>query len=133
LHKTKPRNRSEQEIAGYRDALELIHESRKDMPVTINMIRQLHNRIYGHLGEEGGHWKPVDNDIVERDASGQIIRVQFHAVSAVATPQAMDSLLNRYVVAEQDSQEPLVLMPLFVLDFLCVHPCRDGNGRVARC
>ena len=132
LHETKPRNRSEQEIAGYRDALELIHESRKDMPVTINVIRQLHNRIYGHLGEEGGHWKAVDNDIVERDASGKIIRVRFHAVSAVATPHAMDSLLNRYVVAEQDRQEPLVLIPLFVLDFLCIHPFRDGNGRVAR-
>jgi len=132
LHKTAPRNRPEQEIAGYRDALELIHESRKDMPVTINVIRQLHHRVYGHLGEEGGHWKPVDNDIVERDASGQIIRVRFHAVPAVATPHAMDSLQNRFVIAEQDRQEPLVLIPLFVLDFLCIHPFRDGNGRVAR-
>ena len=132
LHNTNPRNRSEQEIAGYRDALELIHESRTDMPVTVNVIRQLHNRVYAHLGEEGGHWKSIDNDIVERDANGQIVRVRFHAVSAVATSYAMDSLLDGYVIAERDRQEALVLIPLFVLDFLCIHPFRDGNGRVAR-
>lgn len=132
LHNTNPRNRSEQEIAGYRDALELIHEARNDMPVTINVIRQLHTRVYSYLGEEGGHWKPVNNDIVERDENGQIIRVRFHAVSAVATPQAMDSLVERYAFAEQERQEALVLIPLFILDFLCIHPFRDGNGRVAR-
>ena len=132
LHNTKPRNRSEQEIAGYRDALELIHESRKDMPVTINVIKQLHSRLYGHLAEAGGRWKPVDNDIVERGPDGQIIRIRFHTVSAVATPQAMGALLERYEASEQAVQEPLVLIPLFVLDFLCIHPFRDGNGRVAR-
>jgi Fic family protein len=132
LRKTNPRNRSEQEIAGYRDALELIHEASKEMPITNNVIRQLHTRIYGYLGEEGGRWKPVDNDIVERDENGQIIRVRFHAVSAVATLQTMDSLVEQYALAEQARQEALVLIPLFVLDFLCIHPFRDGNGRVAR-
>lgn len=132
LHNTKPRNRSEQEIAGYRDALELIHESRKDMPVTVNVIRQLHNRVYGHLAEASGRWKPVDNDIVERGSDGQIIRIRFHTVPAVATPRAMEALLERYDASEQASQEPLVLIPLFILDFLCIHPFRDGNGRVAR-
>ena len=132
LHKTNPRNRSEQEIAGYRDTLELIHESGKDMPVEVNVIRQLHGRVYGHLREDGGDWKHIDNDIVERDANGQIVRVRFHTVSAVAIPHAMDSLVDRYAIAEQDRQEPLVLIPLFVLDFLCIHPFRDGNGRVAR-
>jgi len=132
LRNTNPRNRSEQEIAGYRDALELIHEAGRDMPVTINVIRQLHTRVYGYLGEEGGRWKPVDNDIVERNENGQIIRVRFHAVSAVATPQAMDTLIDNYAFAAQERQEALVLIPLFVLDFLCIHPFRDGNGRVAR-
>lgn len=132
LHNTTPRNRSEQEIAGYRDTLELIHEARKDMPVTVNVIRQLHARVYSHLAEHGGNWKSVDNDIVERDSDGRILRVRFHAVSAVATPQAMDALVERYVAAEKNRQEPLMLIPLFVLDFLCIHPFRDGNGRVAR-
>jgi Fic family protein len=132
LRNTNPRNRSEQEIAGYRDALELIHEARQEMPITTNVIRQLHTRIYGYLGEEGGRWKPADNDIVERGKNGEIIRVRFHAVSAVATPQAMDSLVEQYALAEQARREALVLIPLFVLDFLCIHPFRDGNGRVAR-
>lgn len=132
LRNTNPRNRSEQEIVGYRDALELIHEAGRDMPVTINVIRQLHTRVYGYLGEEGGRWKPVDNDIVERDENGRVIRVRFHAVSAVVTPQAMDSLVDHYALAAQARQEPLVLIPLFILDFLCIHPFRDGNGRVAR-
>lgn len=132
LRNTQPRNRSEQEIAGYRDALELIHEVRKDMPVTVNVVRQLHARVYSHLAEDGGHWKTADNDIVERAPDGAIIRVRFHAVPAVATPQAMDNLVDRYALAEQERQEPLVLIPLVVLDFLCIHPFRDGNGRVAR-
>lgn len=132
LHNTNPRNRPEQEIAGYRDALELIHEARKDMPVTVNVIKQLHTRVYGYLGEEGGRWKSVNNDIVERDESGRVVRVRFRAVPAVATPHAMESLLELYALAASEEQEPLVLIPLFILDFLCVHPFRDGNGRVAR-
>lgn len=132
LHNTNPRNRSEQEIAGYRDALELIHEASKDMPVTVNVIRQLHSRVYSYLAENGGRWKAVNNDIVERWPDGEILRVRFSAVSAVATPHAMDSLAERYQAAVQAGQEPLVLIPLFVLDFLCIHPFRGGNGRVAR-
>jgi Fic family protein len=132
LHSTQPRNRSEQEIAGYRDALELIHEARKDMPVTVNVIRQLHARVYSYLTEDGGHWKAVDNDIVERAPDGEIIQVRFHAMPAIATPQAMENLVGRYSQAERDQREALVLIPLFVLDFLCIHPFRDGNGRVAR-
>jgi Fic family protein len=132
LHDTNPRNRPEQEIAGYRDALELIHEARRDIPVTINVIRQLHQRLYRYLAAEGGRWKAVDNDIVERGSDGQILRVRFKAVTAVATPQAMDMFIERYNAAEKADQEPLLLIPLFVLDFLCIHPFRDGNGRVAR-
>ena len=132
LHNTNPRNRSEQEIAGYRDALELIHEAGKDMPVSVNVIRQLHSRVYSYLSEDGGRWKAADNDIVERGPGGEILRVRFSAVSAVATPHAMDSLAESYQAAVQAGQEPLVLIPLAVLDFLCIHPFRDGNGRVAR-
>ena len=127
-----PRNRSEQEIAGYRDALELIHQSRMDMPLTVNVIRQLHQGIYSFLSERGGNWKPVDNEIVERDPDGNIVRIRFTPVSAVATPQAMESLIQEYEAARKDNQEPLLTVPLFILDFLCIHPFRDGNGRLAR-
>lgn len=131
-HQTEPRDRSEQEIAGYRDALELIHQSGADMPVTVNVIRQLHKTINRYRGEEGGDWKIIDNEIVEKDARGNVIRVRFKALPAVATPQAMEDLISSYEQALNDGHDPMIVIPLFVLDFLCIHPFRDGNGRVAR-
>ena len=118
----EPRDRSEQEIAGYRDALELIHESTADVPVTLNVIRQLHKTINRYMGEEGGDWKIADNEIVERDANGNITRVRFKALAAVATPQAMEDLISGYDQALADGQDPMIVIPLFVLDFLCIHP-----------
>lgn len=131
-HSEPPRTRSEQEIAGYRDALELIHEARTELPVSVNGIRQLHQTIYSYLPDEGGQWKPVDNEIVERDPAGNVVRVRFRPVAAVATPQAMEDLVTHYAAAEVMGQEPLLTIPLLILDFLCIHPFRDGNGRVAR-
>lgn len=130
--RVEPRNRSEQEIAGYRDAMELIHQAGKDMPVTCNVILQLHNRLYTYMGEEGGHWKSTDNEIVEKDADGNVTRVRFKAVSAVATPQAMQDLADNHDQALADGRDPMLIIPLFILDFLCIHPFRDGNGRVSR-
>ncbi len=128
-----PRNRSEQEIAGYRDALALIHESHAHMPFAVNVILQLHTMLFRYVAGDGGRWKPADNDIIERDAAGNLLRVRFAAVPAVQTPQAMADLVAGYRQAvEQDLCEPLVAVPLAILDFLCVHPFRDGNGRVAR-
>lgn len=133
VHGTQPRDRSEQEIAGYRDALQLIHESHGDMRFTENVLLQLHQMLYRYQAGAGGRWKSTDNDIVERDATGSIVRVRFTPTSAVATPQAMDDLASHYLHAlDQRLAEPLVLVPLAVLDFLCVHPFTDGNGRVAR-
>ncbi|MBW3565411.1 MAG: Fic family protein [Acidobacteria bacterium] len=131
-HSTTPRNRSEQEIAGYRDALELIHQARRDMPFSVNIIRQLHQTIYSYLPEEGGKWKNVDNEIVERNPRGEITRIRFRAVAAAMTPETMEEMVRRYRDALARAHDPLVLIPLTVLDFLCIHPFRDGNGRVAR-
>ncbi len=130
--KTQPRDRSEQEIAGYRDALELIHQSGEDMPVTVNVVLQLHNMLYSYFNADGGRWKMVDNDIVEKDADGNTVRVRFKPVSAVATPQAIEDLVSNYHQAQKDRRLPLIVIPLFILDFLCIHPFRDGNGRVSR-
>jgi Fic family protein len=133
LRKNEPRDRSEQEIAGYRDALSLIHESAKDMPFTVNVVRQLHTIIGRYQPGVGGTWKATDNEIVERAPDGRILRVRFKAVSAVSTPHAMDDLVARYRDAvDRLGHEPLVIVPLVILDFLCVHPFQDGNGRVAR-
>jgi Fic family protein len=86
----------------------------------------------GHW-KEARHWKSADNQIVERDASEQVVRVRFTPTSAVATPQAMSDLVTHYRgTVEGLLAEPLVLLPLAVLDFLCVHPFTDGNGRVGR-
>ncbi len=128
----QPQDRSEQEIAGYRDALELIHQSRREMPFSVGVVRQLHSLLYRYHPSEGGTWKATDNEIVERDTDGRVTRIRFKPVAAVATPQAMDDLATGYRDALGGTQEPLVIVPLAVLDFLCIHPFADGNGRVGR-
>lgn len=130
---TQPRDRSEQEIAGYQDALAMIHESAQYMPFSPNVVQQLHSTIYRYHVSDGGKWKSTDNSIVEKDAAGNITRVRFETVSAVETPGAMERLGSLYKTAsESHDLEALILVPLTVLDFLCIHPFRDGNGRVGR-
>lgn len=133
LQDAKPRNRSEQEIAGYRDALQLLHESASEMPLSASVILQLHAMLYRYMAAEGGRWKSTDNEIVDRDPQGRVVRVRFRAVPAVATPQAMDDLVAQFGDAMTSGRyDPLVLIPLAVLDLLCIHPFTDGNGRTAR-
>jgi Fic family protein len=130
---TNPRNRPEQEIAGYRDALSLIHESAQHMPFTENVILQLHATIHRYLPVDGGKWKKNDNAIVEKNPDGTVGRIRFDPVKATATPEAMAALVKHYREAlEIHKQEPLVVAPAAILDFLCVHPFSDGNGRTAR-
>ena len=132
LQQAKPRNRSEQEIAGYRDALALIHESAPQMPLSPRLVQQIHQNIYRYLPGEGGDWKSVDNAIAEELADGSR-RIRFRPTPAIATPQAMADLFAGWGHAHStQAAEPLVLVPLLILDFLCIHPFRDGNGRTAR-
>jgi len=133
LKAAAPRDRSEQEIAGYRDALQLIHESHEHMAFTANVVLQLHSMLYRYLPSEGGVWKAADNEIIEKDAQGRVTRVRFTPVSAVGTPGAMEALTTAYDTARREGRfDPSILVPLAVLDFLCIHPFRDGNGRMAR-
>jgi Fic family protein len=132
LKSTTPQNRSEQEIAGYRDALNLIHESAADMPFSMNVILQLHTMLYRYLPQAGGHWKSTQNEIVERNPDGTVRRIRFVPVTPVATPQAMADLEGVSEQGVRDGREPLIQLPLAVLDFLCIHPFTDGNGRIAR-
>ena len=131
--KTVPRNRNEQEIAGYRDVLATIHESHDFISVTPNVILQLHRDLYSKQPQgTGGHWKLNDNVIEETDASGKTF-VRFRPASAVETPMAMESLCENYRKATNAERfDSLLLIPMFFFDFLCVHPFHDGNGRMSR-
>ncbi len=131
--KTIPRNRNEQEIAGYRDVLKTIHESHDFISITPNILLQLHRDLYSKLPQGiGGHWKLNDNIIEETDAAGNTT-VRFRPASAAETPAAMDSLCTAYRRAVDDALfDPLMLIPMFIFDFLCVHPFHDGNGRMSR-
>lgn len=132
LRRTDPRDRSEQEVAGYRDALALIHESAREMPFTGNVMLQIHGLLCRYLPDRGGRWKNADNRIVEKHPDGTE-RVRFVPTPAHLTPVQIEQLTERYQAAAAASAQPaLVLIPLAVLDFLCIHPFLDGNGRVAR-
>ncbi len=133
LKHSMPGNRSEQEIAGYRDALALIHESGPHMEFTINVILQLHSMLYRYMPNDGGRWKMTDNEIIEKNPDGTVARVRFRPTPAVSTPFAMEDLTKNYKYSIFNlQQEPLIVVPLAILDFLCVHPFTDGNGRTAR-
>lgn len=132
LRRTDPRNRSEQEIAGYRDALALIHENASNMPFSPNVVLQLHRTMNRYMPDPGGRWKAANNDIIERHPDGAV-RVRFQPTPVHLVQIQMDELALRYGnLAQPGRIEPLVLAPLVVLDFLCIHPFTDGNGRIAR-
>ena len=132
-NKTTPRSRSEREIAGYRDVLNTIHENYEFIPIRPGMILQLHRDLYKFSGMSiGGSFKNSDNVIAETLPDGTK-RVHFQPVPAWETPEAMDSLCTAINEAIADPElDDLLLIPLFVLDFLCIHPFNDGNGRMSR-
>jgi Fic family protein len=130
--KTTPRDRSEQEIAGYRNVLTTIHSSYAYIPFTPSVILQLHRDLYQFTVGEGGRWKSADNVISATYPDGTKI-VRFQPVAAYVTPNAMEHLHERFNHLWQSEEiEPLLLIPTYVLDFLCIHPFSDGNGRMAR-
>jgi len=132
LESTNPENRPEQEIAGYRDALALVHESAKEMEFSTGVVRQLHTVMYRYLPQPGGSWKPTDNEIIERNPDGSRV-VRFRPVSAVGTPHAMEDLTQGFKRAFYSEERPgLIVGPLTIFDFLCIHPFSDGNGRTSR-
>ncbi len=127
-----PRNRPEQEIAGYRDALSLAHGNHAGLPVSVAGVLRLHEVMMHYTPEPGGCWKAQDNVVIERYADGTR-NVRFRPVPAHETPTAMARLVAGYENAvRRDGLEPLIVIPLAVLDFLCIHPFDDGNGRVSR-
>ena len=132
-NKTTPRSRSEREIAGYRDVLTMVHENYPYIPLRPGMILQLHRDLYKFSGLAiGGSFKNSDNVITEELPDGTK-RVRFVPVPAWETPEAVDSLCAAITEALNDPEmDDLLLIPMFILDFLCIHPFSDGNGRMSR-
>lgn len=131
--KTMPKNRNEKEIAGYRDVLSSIHENYEYIPIKSSMILQLHKDLYKYSGQNiGGNYKSTENVIIEERPDGTST-VRFKPVSAGETPEAVENLCEAFAEAISDkSLDPLLLIPIFILDFLCIHPFDDGNGRMSR-
>ena len=131
--RAEPRNRSEQEIAGYREVLAKIHESYEYITPKPNIILQLHRDLYSYSqGNIGGTYKNSDNVIAETDAGGDQ-KARFIPVPAFQTAEAIDELCARFLEAwEANLIDKLILIPMFILDFLCIHPFNDGNGRMSR-
>ncbi|MGE3275850.1 MAG: Fic family protein [Vicinamibacterales bacterium] len=130
--RTEPTNRPEQEIAGYRDVLGTIHTNFAAMRLTPNLVLQLHRDLFQFVPGVGGRWKVTDNDITEARADGTRV-VRFRPLAAHLTPDAMVRLHDAYHEAQDTGAvEPLLLIPAYVLDFLCIHPFAEGNGRMAR-
>lgn len=131
--KTTPKNRDEQEIAGYRDVLNIIHDSFDAIPITRNYILQLHKILYSHMNNPiAGQTKNVQNYISVTYPDGHV-EVLFTPLAPYETPEALDRISEEYnrVIGNMEL-EPLIAIPVFIHDFLCIHPFNDGNGRMSR-
>lgn len=131
--KTTPRNRDEQEIAGYRDVLNIIHESFDAIPISPSYILQLHKILYSHMNNSlAGRTKTVQNYISATYPDGTV-RTLFTPLSPFETPAALENICNEFNrVIGNNELEPLIAIPTFIHDFLCIHPFNDGNGRMSR-
>ena len=131
--KTTPKNRDEEEIAGYRDVLNIIHESYEYIPITSNYILQLHKILYSHSAKVfGGNYKNVQNYISATDSNGNTYTL-FTPLAPYETAPAIENICDEFNKAMAESEvDPLILIPIFIHDFLCIHPFLDGNGRMSR-
>ena len=131
--KTAPKNRDEQEIAGYRDVLNIIHENFDAIPISRNYILQLHKILYSHMNNPlAGQTKTVQNYISATYPDGHS-ETLFTPLPPYETPEALDKICEEYnrVIGNMEL-EPLIAVPIFIHDFLCIHPFNDGNGRMSR-
>lgn len=133
MEKAEPQNRSEEEIAGYREVLATVHDSYEYISIRPNNILQLHRDLYGFSSSDtGGRFKNTDNVIAESGKDGKQ-RVRFAPVPAFQTAEAIKALCSEFNSAiDRSEYDPLLLIPMFILDFLCIHPFNDGNGRMSR-
>lgn len=132
LGKAKPRDRSEEELAGYRQALDWIFSRKRQVSVMPAVFQRFHALAQGGFSGDAGEWKKWDNEIIEILPSGER-KARFVPTSAKDTPKTMEALCRNYREAcDGERVPPLLIVATFVFDFLCIHPFRDGNGRVSR-
>lgn len=133
LERTEPKNRDEEEIIGYRDVLNTIHESHEYIPIRSSYILQLHRDLYKYSEKGiGGRFKNTQNIIAETSYDGTQ-RIRFTPLAPYETPEAVDAICDSFnKTIDGELIDPLVLIPIFINDFLCIHPFNDGNGRMSR-
>ena len=132
LQEIRPRTPVERQVAGYHDVLEMVVDPAEHTNLSVSLVSQLHALLYSYLPHEGGRWKATNKDIVERDVDGTIKGVLYRTVPAAETAAAVQKTVELYHGALDRTVEPLLVISCAVLDFLCIHPFSDGNGRIAR-
>ena len=131
-YQLRPASSIDRQVAGYRDALDMVVEPGEHLTLSVSLIRQLHAMLYAHLPHEGGRWRPTNKDIVERDKNGKRIGILYRTVSVSEVPAAMEKTVELYHEGIAKGIEPLLMIAIASLDFMCVHPFSDGNGRIVR-
>jgi Fic family protein len=132
IGRAKPRDRSEEELAGYRAALDWIFSRKRAVPIAPDVLRRLHALAQGGSSGDAGEWKKRDNEIIEILPNGER-SVRFVPTSAKDTPRTVEMLCRNYHAAcDEERVPPLLIVATFIFDLLCIHPFRDGNGRVSR-
>jgi len=132
LEKAKPKDRPEEELSGYRHALDWIPNMKRGHKLTPSIIQKLHEFSQGGFSGDAGKWKSKNDEIIEILPNGDQ-KIRFIPISPQETPGAMKTLCKNYHLIDEDGQIPILLnIATFIFDFLCIHPFRDGNGRVSR-
>lgn len=127
---SQPDTEEERLIAGYREAMDLVIEPGEHLTLSVSLLHQLHRVLFAHTARGGGRWRITNKEIIERNNQGQKVGVLYRTLSPSAITAAVDELVVRYHLGLSQQVEPLVLVAAVVLDFLCIHPFSDGNGRI---
>lgn len=130
------KTRDEQEVAGYAEAMDIIFQAFDELRLTENHIRQLHQTLLRHSVKDERHrgeYKKLPNHVVAKDANGREIGIIFETASPFDTPREMEELVRWTVkTIEEESMHPLLIVAVFTVVFLAIHPFQDGNGRLSR-
>ncbi len=130
------KSRDEQEVAGYAEAMDLVFEAYEDLRLTENHIRQLHQQLLRHSTKDERHrgsYKTLSNNVVAFDADGKEIGIIFETATPFGTPREIEDLVawTRKSI-EEEALHPLLIIAVFIVIFLAIHPFQDGNGRLSR-